>query len=313
MGLMRMVSRTSLIVGILGVATAAAQTRQDFGRDKVSGLVRDLATGHLIFLATSTDGLTWQEQETPTLVKCSSADVIELDADCPAGPKGALCLYFMDGTKVRGAGDGQLSRCISTDNGKLWSEPEPLFFDGISRKVVPNNPSVVKLDDGRLRIYCDIYVPPRTPKDDPTRVAIGSFTSRDGVRFVLDEGYRYEGSRIGDPAVLKVGSEWIMLVAHRDHTRVARSADGLEFKLDESIKPIDGNTPGGIALDGDSLRTYTCRSGGAILSGVLHLRTGEFTPDEGTRVVAPALDPAVIRRSDGSYLMALRRWRVKLP
>ncbi len=310
--------RTVASWGVLSAFAVGALAQQDAGRDfgvdKMPMLTRDMASGHLIHLATSSDGLTWTEQPTPILVRSSSAELIELTTDSPVGPKGALCAYFMDASKTRGPSNGQIGRSISTDGGKTWSEPETLTFDGFGRKAAPNNPAIVLLEDGRVRIYCDLYAAPKSQQDDPTRFLIVSFTSRDGVRFVRDDGFRYEAPRIGDPELVQVGGEWIMLIGRQKDTLVARSSDGLNFTRDERIGPIEGATPGALVLDDESLRVFTSRDGGgAIISGVLNLKTGEYKADDGSRFAAPAADPSVIRRSDGSYLMSLRRWKARVP
>lgn len=251
-----------------------------------------------VWTATSKDGLKWTISAEPVARKASVPGVVETK-------DGKLRIYFVDFNNRPGPGEEQLS-VIDSDDGKSWSKSARITIKGKPNKGAAVDPSVVRLDDGRFRLF---YFGSEVTRGDPASAKgphrIYSAISKDGLAFEHEEGVRFEHERITDPDVVKIGDAWWMFLSAGQETLVAKSDDGLKFeKVDRTFK---GGVPGALAVD-KSVRVFTCRNG--IVSWFWDFKGDP--KDEGVAIERGdgykiAADPCAVRRDDGSYFMVFKR------
>ncbi len=120
----------------------------------------------------------------------------------------------------------------STDGGKTWSEPRTAEFKGVTNNERPPfDPTLVALEDGRVRMYVTRAARAGAGRAIPR---IGSAISRDGVRFELEEGPRLEvdGEPVIDCAVARIGPTWHLFAPIQKSPGAgyhAISEDGVKF------------------------------------------------------------------------------------
>ncbi len=252
---------------------------------------------HKIYSASSADGLNWIMDEEPIIEHASVPDPIITN-------EGNIRVYYLNfDTNVRN--ESQRFSCIeSSDNGKT-------FFDAnCSLKISSEkaaDPNVVKLDDGRYRLY--YYALNRSDfvnsKDLHT---FNSAISVDGINFVEEQTvFVYNG--IVDPDVFWNGEKWIMTTFSIADSEViiAESYDGLSFSY---LRPT--SLPGVITcqpvlLEDGSFRVYsfTQNEQDAFYS---YISTDglNWTIEKGIRLEASGdkiTDPQVVQLSDGTWKM----------
>ncbi|MCP5117010.1 MAG: exo-alpha-sialidase [bacterium] len=260
---------------------------------------------HQIHFATSDDSLRWRADQWPIMTQASVPDIIELSRRSPAGPRGALLVYTVDARETKSQRGERLSRLVSTDGGNSWGPPETISLDRKPGEGNTVDPSVVELDDGRLRLY--FYLMKKGPPKPGEMHRFYSAVSRDGLRFELEEGVRFEAPRVTDPEVVRAGNEWLMFLTRRGEVLLARSRDGLTFQQQEDFRISKGGIPGALPLDANTVRVYlTGRPG--ITSAVYNIETGRLEPDAGSRIRLPSADPAVWPRRGGGYVMIFKTW-----
>lgn len=284
---------------------------------------------HQVHFATSPDGLTWEEAKAPVMKMASVPDIIELSGKGSAGAAGTLAIYTVDFRDALEPGGERLARLLSTDDGATWGAPARVTIEGKTTGWAAVDPAVVQLDDGRLRVYFYEMVhaaarppqqpqPPRLPgsprpdterREEPESPVhrILSAISEDGLAFRAEAGARFELPGITDPEVVRCGGEWLMFLSRGEETLLAHSNDGLKFEADAEFICREGGVPGALALDDGTVRIYASARRG-IVSTVYDPGRGTFKPDGGLRVRGPAADPAAWRRSNGTYVMAFKRF-----
>ncbi len=152
----------------------------------------------------------------------------------------------------------------SEDEGQTWSQPEPVRVEGLPASMMrPFDPTVVLLDDGRLRFYFTSNE--RGPigpgqngqgQNGPSRPRIYSATSEDGVTYRFEPGERSVGQDgIVDCSVVKWQRRWHMFAhIHPEPGRPpgkgyhAVSEDGLTFERQPDLKAPEGGQWIGNAL-----------------------------------------------------------------
>jgi hypothetical protein len=292
---------------------------------------QDSPRNHQIHVATSADGLTWEETQAPVMRMASVPDIIELSGKGSAGAAGTLVIYTVDFRNVEEPGRERIARLVSTDGGKTWDEPRPIAIEGKTTRWAAVDPSVVQLEDGRLRLYFYEMLPrPTSPRDnpgipgvptipinprphEPPREAAGpkhrilSAVSDDGLTFRPEEGERLALEGITDSEVIQSGGEWLMFLSRGEETLLAYSKDGLKFEHDTDFVCRDGGVPGAIGMDDGTVRAYLSGRRG-IVSTIYDPGRGTFKPDGGLRVRGPCADPAVWRLANGAYVMVLKRF-----
>lgn len=303
---------------------------------------------HQVHFATSDDGLTFTETPGPIMKQASVPDIIQLARDLPkkadaAGAKGTLMIYVVDARSPAPDRQGGVSRLTSTDGGKSWSSPAWVTFDFTKRPETggrPVDPSIVQLEDGRLRMFYYWMEPPtreqqprepgelptklpgrdpgrpEQPKPDnpapppparPHRHVIYSALSEDGILFKAEEGARFADDDITDPEIVKAGDQWLMFLSRGQETLLARSGDGLRFDRDRDFVLRGGGVPGAVVLADGRVRVYQSSRDG-IISVVFDPKSGMFKSDEGIRIKGPCADPAVFPSESGGYVMVLKRF-----
>jgi hypothetical protein len=253
-----------------------------------------------VWTATSRDGRAWTVAAAAVARRASVPGVVE-------GNDGALRIYFVDFSGRPGPGEEGLS-VIQSKDGAAWSASRRVSIKNKPNKGAAVDPSIVRLDDGRFRLF---YFGSEMTRGDPASAPgphrIYSAVSSDGVAFENEAGVRFEHERITDPDVVRAGDAWWMFLSAGRETFVARSDDGLKFRRVDLVIP--GGVPGALAVDG-GVRVFTCRDG--IVSWFWDLK-GEPRSEgtairrgEGYRIAA---DPCALRRADGSYFMVFKRAR----
>ena len=250
---------------------------------------------HQVFIATSSDGLTWQTNNQMVIDQASVPEAVRL-------PDGRWLIYATNGSALGGRG---LVYAESQDEGRTWT---------CGMVNVPGaDPDVVLLPDGRLRMYyivSSIGPPPPqpgTPPSEPNRVR--SAVSSDGKNFTIEEGARLEGIGYTDPDVILVGNEWFMYVSTGKKAWAARSSDGLNFTLIGLVNDT-GAVSGSYLFPDGTLRHYYCGREG-IQSAISSGGGDIWLTEPGTRIARdPAwrivCDPSVVSDGHGGYWMAYK-------
>lgn len=230
---------------------------------------------HQIHIATSEDGVRWNIVREPIMRLASGPDIIELTGKGKAGAKGSMCIYTLDARSSRAQERGEgIALLRSTDDGKSWSEPHSISIDGLPERGGVVDPSIVQLEDGKLRLYFYLMKPRQAPPGDGAMHRFYSAISDDGVRFRLEQGVRFESPDITDPEVVRVGDEWLMFISHGQEVLLARSTDGLRFQRDPKFRLGGGGVPGALPLENGKVRVY--QSGRGITSVFFDPRSGEI-------------------------------------
>ncbi len=166
-----------------------------------------------LLLATSPDGLTWTRSDR---VLANQADAQSM----VIGPDGAIFVYYL--TNYEPYRD-QLVVAVSPDEGATWVH-KTLDFQYADGVVKGADPAMIRLDDGRLRMYFSAH--------GPTGVQTRSAVSADGLSFVQEDGIRHESPTEGivAPSVIR-GADgyhlfWVSKEGKNGH---ATSPDGMTF------------------------------------------------------------------------------------
>lgn len=261
--------------------------------------------------AVSDDGLAFRVLPGPFFQQASVPDIVELTRESPVGSPGTLLVYFVDFREMRRPGTEGISVASSRD-GERWSDPRRVSIAKKVNQGAAVDPSIVQLNDGRLRMY---FFGSETTRSDPASVpgdhVIYSAVSEDGVHFEVEPGVRFGAPRITDPEVLQVGSEWWMFLSRGHETLLARSTDGLTFIPDETFTLSIGGVPGAVVLEDGRVRVFASGHEGIVSATVDPEPRAVPTPDPGVRVsrgnARVVADPACVRRRDGSYYLIVKK------
>jgi hypothetical protein len=188
----------------------------------------------------------------------------------------------------------------STDEGSTWTKPLPVEFSGLPAGARrPFDPTLVLLEDGRLRLYFTCTTP------DRPMPGIYSAVSSDGKTFEFEPGLRFgvDGEMTIDCAVARLGRTWHLYSPVQDHDSLgyhATSADGLTFERVADIHlPIRGHWLGSAVARGEEL--YFFGSGGA--GGfVAQSRDGAEWRVYSSRLQVGA-DPGAVQLKGGTWLV----------
>ncbi|MCX7750946.1 MAG: hypothetical protein N2320_05360 [Candidatus Bipolaricaulota bacterium] len=178
-----------------------------------------------IGVARSPDGARWEKLGVATFSGLEA--FVPVDPDVVELPDGRIRMYFL-GSPVPPGGNTVYS-AISTDGLHFVLEPGPRF-----RAPEIFDPSVVRLPDGRYRMYLN------------QNGDITSATSSDGLRFIADPGVRIP--RGGVPGAIVLPDGTVRLYACTDGISAYRSADGVWFTL-EKPRVVPVPPAGGIVCD----------------------------------------------------------------
>lgn len=248
---------------------------------------------HEVRSASSPDGLDWTHDDV-VLLRSASVPTVAVTDD------GKVRLYFVDASRM----PETVNAVESTDGGKTFEKTD-FKIEGLS-KFKALDPSIVKLDDGRWRLY---YFGCAKNPDESGAHSMFAAISDDGIRF-KEEGAVFSREGLVDPDVFWSGTEWIMHVFSLTDggTVVARSKDGLEFEYHGILEPRRWGVTAPVKLDDGTLRMYGFDQGKQRTIRSFTSADGlKWEQEEGVRLEAPEgkeiTDPFVVRLDDGSWKM----------
>jgi hypothetical protein len=263
-----------------------------------------------VCVATSDDGVKFTERKDPLMKKAGSPDVLVLERDlaaagAPGTRQGDALVYVSDGRHSDKPGSEKLARLFSSDGGETWSGARSveIFWPNMQARGVIREPSVVQLEDGRLRMY--YYLENAKGVSTPNH-AIGSAISMDGVKFTPEDGHRLELEGVTAPEVIRVGAEWMMFTSRGGRTALAKSGDGLVFTEEPSFKFQRGGGLGAALLADERVRLYFTDVDG-VGSSVWNRENGRFETESGLRLERRGRDAAVFPRASGGYFAVFSR------
>lgn len=248
-----------------------------------------------IYATASTDGLTFTGKSL-VLERAGVPNLLRLE-------NGNLILtyqYFSDQSSEL---FNVIAYSISTDEGETWSDPAAIKLSGLAEPFASGftamDPTLVQLEDGRLRIYFTYHATGRRAAELYSATAPDSEISS---TFEVENtpALTVSGKGLLDPAVVYFNGVWqhFSWQMDSDDNYHSTSTDGTSFQLSESINlPMD--FLGQAVVVGDGLRFYGTGKGGVVSA---YSTDGQnWTMDSGTRI--QGADPGVAQLADGSYLM----------
>jgi hypothetical protein len=187
---------------------------------------------------------------------------------------------------------------ISEDEGKTWSKPEPIAVEGLPEGAQrPFDPTLVLLQDGKLRLYFTCTTPQRRIP------GIYSAISDDGVKYRFEEGMRFgvEGKKVIDPAIARFRGKWHLISPADGPEPIAHHAvsdDGLTYERLEDVEvPVRGSWIGNLVAEGEHLHFY----GSGARQGWMAQSNDGAKWEVLTAELRVGGDPAPIKRKDGSW------------
>lgn len=252
---------------------------------------------HQISSATSSDGLTWTHDNKTLIEHASVPAAIVI-------PDGKVRLYYVDASQVGPNQPENVNCAESADGGATFKVLNCKIANRSGAKAV--DPSIVRLSDGRYRLY---YYAATGNTDTKDKHSIYSAISTDGIQFTQEQQvFEYPG--LVDPDVFWTGKEWLMYVfSITDGTTVvAKSSDGLNFTYVGASTLKNWGTTAPYRLDDGRLRLYTFNQPNAQQVASFVSTDGiNWMQDPGIRLTAPEgkqlTDPFVVRLSDGTWKM----------
>jgi hypothetical protein len=250
--------------------------------------------GHRVETLTSANGLDWSGSPTVLLQHASVPSAVVTKG-------GGVRIYYVDASNRP-----ENMNCADLVGGEARVR-------GCSIAGIPTlkalDPSIVKLKDGRYRLY---YYASGQQVGGNDLHTIRRAISRDGIHF-KDEGaaFRYPG--LVDPDVFWTGSRWLMYVfsAADGKTVVASSKDGKRFSYVGPLSLQGWGTTAPLRLGKNRFRLYAFKQGDQrSISSFTSTDALHWTQEAGTRVSAAAgeqiTDPFVVRLKGGGYRMVFK-------
>jgi hypothetical protein len=261
--------------------------------------------GHHVLSATSTDGgLTWTRDPGIRLSGASVPAAIH-DVD-----NGRVIVYFVQPPNEPGKPE-TVAAAVSTDGTNFRRDPA-FRIEGLSTlKAV--DPSILRDEDGRYRLYYLASDHPGDPAAGPNPHAIRLALSDDGITFreVPDTAFEYPD--LVDPDVFRApNGDWLMYVfAGSRGTIIARSTDGgRKFQYEGVLSPAGWGTTAPIRLPDGRLRLYAFDQrtpAGNVVRSFLSGDGIHWEEEPGERLRAnpgeQITDPFVIPWREGTYKM----------
>lgn len=214
---------------------------------------------HALYFASSSDGETWDLSDEAIVEHASVPDLLVLEQSVGDLSAGTVMSYFVDSSPLIDGKDETVSYVISTDDGQTWSERVEIDLKG---DYLPVDPSVIQLDDGRLRLHFFDFTSTRQPSSNGPYVFYSAI-SDDGINFEIEGESLSSDLIMTDPDVVLLGDTWFMYFAMHDGDAgavwVATSKDGIVFENPQLI-PDFGGIPGAMVVD-DHVQLYGCMVG----------------------------------------------------
>lgn len=231
--------------------------------------------------------------EAGTLVKegASVPEVFVCKSDSAICDENEILIYFIDAESLTSPGDEDIVLIRSSDGGKTWSEKENVTLEGKLNDGPAVDPSVVLLENGKMRMY---FYGPEGVLDPFTKGenSVYSALSDDGVNFTVEEGIRVTAENLTDPDVVEWNSKWYMAYSMGQSSGLAVSDDGLNFEDLGEVSENVGGVPG-LYADADGLRIYGCSTGG--IATAVSTDADSFVKDSSKAVDLPGgvCDPSI--------------------
>lgn len=224
---------------------------------------------------------------------------------------GDLLMYFPSFKNFSQAGDEKIMAAKSVDNGKTWEELGLITLSGAINGVTAVDPSLVQLDDGRLRMY---FFGSTVTAGDPAKIGgqhnIYSAVSEDGLIFTMENGVRYAAEQITDPEVIYLPAfgTWLMYLSVGPQTRIATSNDGLVW-FDTEFSWDGGGVPGAYIDKNDMVHLYGCGKNGIMTETSVDGMIFDGTPTVALSASDRSIicDPSPVLLDDGSVLMVYKK------
>jgi hypothetical protein len=249
-----------------------------------------------LFLATSEDGLEFTEGEeilteagVPNLLTNSEDDIV------------LIYQYF---SSTDEAMFDQIAYSVSSDEGKTWSEPKAITFEGLPEPLdaakKPMDPTLVKTENGDgFALYFTYHA--KGAKNANLFVALSS--SEDLTQpFVVQEtpALSISGANLLDPAVVFLKDTWhhYSWQDKSENNYHSESEDGLTFTKQQDIS-LSMDFLGQAVVVNNGLRFYGTGKEGVM--SAFSYDGNNWTMDIGSR--AMGADPGVLLMPDGTYLM----------
>lgn len=207
--------------------------------------------------------------------------------------------YYVSGSGAHGI------YLAEKDEQGIWKRGKKILLDGqFNGNAV--DPDVIRLDDGRYRLfyYKGYFITP--PPQNYTVHEIYSAVSTDGVNFT-SEGKAFESDNITDPTVIKLNDGSYLMACVRGSLDIfAKSLDGKIFQA-TGITIQNGGIPELAKLDDGSVRLFYNGPGGIVSSrstddGLTWIK------ENGVRLSfnGGIADPSVIKRADGKWYLIVK-------
>jgi hypothetical protein len=200
---------------------------------------------HQVGSATSPDGLTWTRDEGIRIPRASVPCAIN-DGDR------RVLIYFVQPPNQ--PGKPETVACTVSTDGMNFEQDAAFQIEGLSTlKAV--DPSILKDEQGRFRLYYLASNHPGDPAAGPNPHAIHMALSDDGIHF-RETARVFEYPDLVDPDVFRFQDQWLMYVFAGKATVIARSADGTRFAYEGDLSPPDWGTTAPVTLPDGRLRLY---------------------------------------------------------
>jgi len=214
---------------------------------------------HAVFFASSLNGEDWNIGETAIAMHGSVPELLVLDQAVGNLPAGTAMSYFVDTSPLADGLDEAVSFVTSVDDGETWSERTQIALD---EDYLPVDPSVIQLEDGRLRLHFFDFTSSREVDSNKDHVFYSAI-SDDGINFEIEGESLVSETLMTDPEVILFEGEWFMYFAMHEGDNmgiwVATSDDGIIFEDPVKIDGISG-IPGAMVVDG-LVQLYGCDGG----------------------------------------------------
>lgn len=249
-----------------------------------------------ISAVTSTDGLNFSATATTISTEAGVPNLVKLS-------DGTIVLTYQFFSLTNEDEFDVIAYQTSDDDGNTWSDRGLIAFDdlpgAIDANKQPMDPTLVQLEDGRLRLYFTYH------EQGKAHPALYSATTEDDQitsTFIVEPTPALESTEANllDPAVVYFDGQWHHYTWNdaSDDNYHSVSDDGLHFTLEDDI-PLPMDFLGQVVTTDEGLRFYGTGKGHVVSASSTDGYT--WTMDTGDRV--QGADPGVVQLDNGNYLM----------
>lgn len=247
-----------------------------------------------LYMTTSSDGLSFSGK-TLVLERAGVPNLLKLQS-------GELILTYQYFSNTDAALFDIIAYSVSKDSGHTWSDPAAIQFEDLpsarESRLKPMDPSLVQLEDGRLRLYFTYHA------NGNEKPALYSATTQDSdisSAFTVNKTVALMVSaNLLDPAVTFFNGKWHHYTWQdaSDNNYHSVSDDGETFTMQDEIS-LEMDFLGQVISYQDRLRFYGTGKGGVV--SATSSDGYSWTKEAGTRV--QGADPGVQQLDDGTFVM----------